>query len=177
MLIAAENPGGRSDNDDKGTITKNGMIATITIDAGKSRKISDHLFGIFFEDLNYAADGGLYAVRQISEKPIPFEIKLRNKKGDLFGAEAFTIDSKDWKKYTTTFTATQSSDSCSFVILAKSKGKFALDVVSLFPQKTFKNRTNGLRADLAQTIADLKPKFMRFPGGCLVHGDGPAIST
>ncbi|MCX6236879.1 MAG: carbohydrate binding domain-containing protein [Bacteroidia bacterium] len=259
ILIASENTGGSSATDDKGTNTKNGMVATITIDARKSRKISDHLFGIFFEDLNYAADGGLYAeliqnrsfeynpgdrngwhpltaweyttlgfgygaisveskspvnennphyiivnveeegkegvgltnsgfdgiviragekynfsayLRQISEKPIPFEIKLRNKKGDLFGGAAFTSDSKDWKKYTTTITATQSSDSCSFAILAKSKGKFALDVVSLFPQKTFRNRTNGLRADLAQTIADLKPKFMRFPGGCLVHGDG-----
>ena len=45
-------------------------------------------------------------------------------------------------------------------------------MVSLFPERTFKNRPNGLRADLAQAIADLQPKFMRFPGGCLVHGDG-----
>jgi alpha-N-arabinofuranosidase len=43
---------------------------------------------------------------------------------------------------------------------------------SLFPRKTFHNRPNGLRLDLAQIIADLKPKFMRFPGGCLAHGDG-----
>ncbi|PTQ94170.1 hypothetical protein C8P68_107236 [Mucilaginibacter yixingensis] len=45
-------------------------------------------------------------------------------------------------------------------------------MISLFPQKTFKNRANGLRADLAQVIAGLKPHFMRFPGGCLTHGDG-----
>jgi alpha-L-arabinofuranosidase len=45
-------------------------------------------------------------------------------------------------------------------------------MISLFPEKTFKLRPNGLRADLAQVIADLKPRFMRFPGGCLVHGDG-----
>ncbi|GHT26140.1 hypothetical protein AGMMS4957_21610 [Bacteroidia bacterium] len=43
---------------------------------------------------------------------------------------------------------------------------------SLFPQKTFKNRKNGLRADLAQVIADMQPKFVRFPGGCVAHGDG-----
>jgi alpha-L-arabinofuranosidase len=48
----------------------------------------------------------------------------------------------------------------------------ALDDVSLFPQKTFRGRPNRLRADLAQTIADLKPRFIRFPGGCLVHGNG-----
>jgi alpha-L-arabinofuranosidase len=45
-------------------------------------------------------------------------------------------------------------------------------MVSLFPASTFKNRPNGLRADLAQTIAEIHPKFMRFPGGCVAHGDG-----
>ncbi|MBN2844014.1 MAG: hypothetical protein JXM68_13075, partial [Sedimentisphaerales bacterium] len=51
-------------------------------------------------------------------------------------------------------------------------GSIGLDMISLFPQDTFKNRPNGLRRDLAQAIARLKPKFMRFPGGCLAHGDG-----
>ena len=50
--------------------------------------------------------------------------------------------------------------------------KYALDMVSLFPQNTFKGRKNGLRADLAQTLADLHPRFVRFPGGCVAHGDG-----
>ncbi|MBK6978395.1 MAG: hypothetical protein IPH28_15915 [Cytophagaceae bacterium] len=45
-------------------------------------------------------------------------------------------------------------------------------MISLFPEKTFKNRPNGLRPDLAQALADMKPAFIRFPGGCLAHGDG-----
>jgi alpha-L-arabinofuranosidase len=45
-------------------------------------------------------------------------------------------------------------------------------MISLFPQETFMNRKNGLRKDLAQVIADLKPKFVRFPGGCMSHGQG-----
>jgi alpha-L-arabinofuranosidase len=45
-------------------------------------------------------------------------------------------------------------------------------MISLFPENTFKNRKNGLRADLAQVIADMKPRFVRFPGGCVAHGDG-----
>ena len=45
-------------------------------------------------------------------------------------------------------------------------------MISLFPQKTFKGHKNGLRADLAQAIADIHPRFVRFPGGCLAHGDG-----
>jgi alpha-L-arabinofuranosidase len=53
-----------------------------------------------------------------------------------------------------------------------SQFSICVDLFSLFPQKTFKNRKNGLRADLAQVIADINPKFVRFPGGCLVHGEG-----
>ena len=45
-------------------------------------------------------------------------------------------------------------------------------MVSLFPVNTFKGRRNGLRADLAQVIADLHPRFVRFPGGCVAHGNG-----
>jgi hypothetical protein len=233
--------------------------AVITIDVSKSKRISDCLFGIFFEDINYAADGGLYAeliqnrsfeyspadrkdwhpftsweyttdgfgygtisvetnspvhpnnphyvvlnvedegqqgvgltnsgfdgivvragenydfsgfVRQLSGNAIPIQIVLKNKKGMVCGEAFFKTDSKDWKRYSATITATQSNDTCSFVLLAKGKGKLALDVISLFPQKTFNNRPNGLRADLAKVVADIHPKFIRFPGGCLVHGDG-----
>ncbi len=44
-----------------------------------------------------------------------------------------------------------------------------LDVVSLFPP-TFMNRPNGLRPDLAQLLYSIRPKFVRFPGGCYVEG-------
>ncbi|WP_205510518.1 alpha-L-arabinofuranosidase C-terminal domain-containing protein [Longitalea arenae] len=224
-----------------------------------SKAISPHLFGIFFEDINYAADGGLYAeliqnrsfeytasdnrewhpltawryttegfgygtisvetnapihannphyavlnvedegregvgltntgfdgiaikageqydlsvfLKQLSDNAIPVTVYLKSRKGKLSNEAAFSTQSKDWKKYTATITATETNDSAMLVIVAKTKGKLALDMISLFPQKTFKNRPNGLRADLAQAIADLQPKFMRFPGGCLVHGDG-----
>jgi len=224
-----------------------------------SKAISPDLIGVFFEDINYAADGGLYAeliqnrsfeynptdhsgwdsftaweymtqgfgygalsvettspvhpnnphyavlkieeagqegigvknsgfdgipvkagqkydfsvfIAQQDGSSMPMQVKLVNKKGETLGEATFTTTSKDWKKYAATITVAQSQDSASLVLLAKAKGKISIDMVSLFPQNTFKNRANGLRADLAQTIADLKPKFMRFPGGCLVHGDG-----
>ena len=57
-------------------------------------------------------------------------------------------------------------------IIPQSSGTVKLDMISLFPQMTFKGRKNGLRADLAQTIADIHPRFIRFPGGCVAHGDG-----
>ena len=45
-------------------------------------------------------------------------------------------------------------------------------MISLFPQHTFKGRKNGLRKDLAQVLADIHPRFICFPGGCVAHGDG-----
>ena len=49
-------------------------------------------------------------------------------------------------------------------------GSIAIDMVSLFPQNTYKNRKNGLRADLATMLEELKPSFLRFPGGCVIEG-------
>ncbi len=54
--------------------------------------------------------------------------------------------------------------------LLTSAGTVWLDFVSLFPANTFQNRPNGLRQDLAQSIASLKPAFIRWPGGCFVEG-------
>lgn len=224
-----------------------------------AKPISPDLFGIFFEDISYAADGGLYAeliqnrsfeytpadrrgwhsltgweyvtegfgygkisvettaplhqnnphylvltieepgqkgigvintgydgiyvktgqqynfsifARLLSDSTIPLSISLQGAKGQVYGETSIRPDSKDWKKYTAVITAGNTDTAAKLVVLAKAKGSLALDVISLFPQHTFKDRTNGLRADLAQKIADLHPKFMRFPGGCLVHGDG-----
>ena len=44
-------------------------------------------------------------------------------------------------------------------------------MVSLFPTDTYKNRENGLRADLVALLEDLHPSFIRFPGGCIVEGN------
>lgn len=57
-----------------------------------------------------------------------------------------------------------------FAILPKGEQKVAVDLVSLKPQDTY--RGHGLRKDLAEAIADLKPRFVRFPGGCMLHGQG-----
>lgn len=82
-----------------------------------------------------------------------------------------TITDTDWKKLTATIKATGSDPRGSLVILADVSGQLSLDMVSLFPY-TWKNRNNGLRPDLAQLLADTKPSFLRFPGGCYVEGEG-----
>lgn len=110
--------------------------------------------------------------QEMTDAPMDFLISLQTPKGEILAQTKLKTSDKTWKKYVASLTATASSDSASLVVLAKTSGQFAIDMVSLFPEKTFKNRPNGLRADLAQTLADMQPRFMRFPGGCLVHGNG-----
>ena len=74
-----------------------------------------------------------------------------------------------WKKYTATITAKANDPKAQFALTGDKAGQLQLDVVSLFPP-TFKNRPNGMRPDLAQMLADMHPRFMRFPGGCFVEG-------
>jgi alpha-L-arabinofuranosidase len=104
---------------------------------------------------------------------LPLSVRLEARDGELLGeADVEASDPAEWKRLTATLTASRTVPDARLVVLARSPGLIALDEISLFPRKTFKGRKNGLRADLAQAIADLHPKFMRFPGGCLVHGDG-----
>jgi alpha-L-arabinofuranosidase len=110
--------------------------------------------------------------RRISGASQPLHVRLESKTGTLLGETALPAPAGSWAKYTARLTAKETDPDARLVVTSSGQGRLALDHISLFPEKTFRDRPNGLRADLAQTIADLKPKFMRFPGGCLVHGDG-----
>lgn len=76
----------------------------------------------------------------------------------------------DWKQYRHTFTAVEDADNAVLTITTSQPTSFYIDVVSLFPQKTWKERANGLRADLVKEMEALNPKFIRFPGGLFVEG-------
>jgi len=225
---------------------------SLSVDSEKPKKISDKLIGVFFEDINYAADGGLYAellqnrdfeysekdrrewnsstawrgevkidtvaplhpnnphhavlrkgqtlinegfdgiaikqgekydfsVFAKAERPGTIVVQLIDDKGKvLSNAVSININAKNWKKYEAVLTARQTVANAKLSVVVSSsssrkaevEGEVRCDLFSLFPQKTFKNRKNGLRADLAQAIADLKPRFVRFPGGCVAHGNG-----
>lgn len=105
-------------------------------------------------------------------QPMPVTVRLQAKDGRVLAEARVEVSGRRWTQHAVTLTPTHSDPEARFVLLAHEQGGLALDMVSLFPRDTFKGRANGLRRDLAQTIADLKPKFMRFPGGCLVHGPG-----
>lgn len=238
------------------------LFLIVGLSKGQPKAISPNLFGVFFEDLSYAADGGLYAellqngsfeysptdhnswnsftswdflargnygygildaettspinknnthyltlrientgklgigianngfdgiaidagkkyrfsvwLRSKGGKPMNFKLSLEGNRQNMLGRSKVSCKSSDWQRYETVITATGSSDSARLILLAEDTGTVDIDMVSLFPEETFKNRPNGMRKDLADAIAALHPKFMRFPGGCLTHGDGVA---
>lgn len=222
--------------------------AVLNIKAGHEKAISDKLIGVFFEDISYAADGGLYAElvqnrdfeynsrdrkewtastawRTVAGKQLTiatdYPLSQNNphyvvmdsdtlynegwdgivvRKGERYDFSVFSrsldgcrkqllvelvadgqviaaktlklSDSREWTKVEATLKATASSDKAELRLTPRGKGRVAADMVSLFPRETFMGRKNGLRKNLAQAIADLKPKFIRFPGGCMSHGNG-----
>ncbi|WP_373846933.1 alpha-L-arabinofuranosidase C-terminal domain-containing protein [Bacteroides heparinolyticus] len=211
-------------------------------------EIQPTMYGLFFEDINYAADGGLYAelvknrsfefpqnlmgwksFGKVSLKDDgPFErnphyvrlaysghphkqtgldnegffgigvkqgeeyrfsvwaripeggeagkirVELVNtaSKGErqAFATETLTIDSKEWKKYQMMLKPNVTDAKAVLRIFLASRPTVDLEHVSLFPTDTWKGHENGLRKDLAQALADLKPGIFRFPGGCIVEG-------
>lgn len=230
--------------------------ATVTAQPEETKEISDLLMGIFFEDINYSADGGLYAEliqnRDFEYDPSDREgdknwnsthswklegenatftistsdpihpnnphyavlktnqpgaaltntgfdgialkagekydfslfaripegsksgkllVRLVDADGTVQGETTVTVSSRSWKTYKAVLTAKTSADT-RLELRPQSAGEIELDMISLFPQNTFKGRKNGLRPDLAQTLADMHPRFVRFPGGCVAHGDG-----
>lgn len=230
--------------------------ATVTAQPEETKEISDLLMGIFFEDINYSADGGLYAEliqnRDFEYDPSDREgdknwnsthswklegenatftistsdpihpnnphyavlktnqpgaaltntgfdgialkagekydfslfaripegsksgkllLRLVDADGTVQGETTVTVSSRSWKTYKAVLTAKTSADT-RLELRPQSAGEIELDMISLFPQNTFKGRKNGLRPDLAQTLADMHPRFVRFPGGCVAHGDG-----
>lgn len=119
--------------------------------------------------------GEAYDLRLFARSAEGFAGPLTVALEDASGArcsEAATFNGlgENWKPFKATLRGTRTEGGARLVITAGATGKVWLDFVSLFPQKTFRNRPNGLRADLAQMIADLKPGFVRFPGGCVVEG-------
>lgn len=225
-------------------------MTSIKVDTVKiHNEISPLLYGIFFEDINYAGDGGLYA-ELISNRSFSYyddkgsiemhmlgwetsgnaafeirtaaplnsankhyayvkanageglkntgfcgegfavkkgsvynfsciaraaegcniEIRIRDSKNNIIAGESLTLSSAEWSKYALAIAAPCSIKHAYLEIAFTDGGEAEFAFVSLFPQNTYKEHENGLRADLARMLEDLRPKFVRFPGGCIVEG-------
>lgn len=243
--------------------------ARLTLHTDWQKKISDQLMGIFFEDISYAADGGLWAeltqngdfeytsadrdaswtattawhlgtspkgsttplnlrigteqplsannahyalltdipiyntgwddciTIPITEHQLNFSVWARNvdidkkkilvrligRDGTILSQGHFMVKSRTWQKYDLSLLlsargekGTSATDSIKNIFASRlelvplKSGTTAVDLVSLMPHDTYCG--HGLRKDLAMAIADLHPKFVRFPGGCMTHGNG-----
>lgn len=80
-----------------------------------------------------------------------------------------TVDGVGWRKYELSLKASDTTCRGRLYLKFREAGSCEFDMISLFPHDTFRGRRNGMRADIAQALCDMKPKFMRFPGGCLTH--------
>ncbi|EJL68840.1 alpha-L-arabinofuranosidase C-terminal domain-containing protein [Chryseobacterium populi] len=214
-------------------------------------KIQPTMYGIFFEDINFAADGGIYAelIKNRSfefDEPLmgwkqqnsrilshnldsgvltiysddsktnknyaritvnndksyilenegfrgigihqntqyDFSFDLENVSGNISAVNASLIDENGmviskvpilikgigWQKYTAVFSPSRTVEKARLQITFTGNGVVNMDMISLFPQDTWKGRKGGLRKDLVQKLYDLQPGFLRFPGGCIVEG-------
>lgn len=96
--------------------------------------------------------------------------RILSEHGEVLAEKTFALENSGWKEFQAVLVPKASDSKGWFALEFSDKGKVYVDYVSLFPQDTFKGRKNGLRKDLAQMLADLKPGFMRWPGGCIVEG-------
>ncbi|MGN7784030.1 alpha-L-arabinofuranosidase C-terminal domain-containing protein [Niabella sp. 22666] len=108
--------------------------------------------------------------RSISGK-VKLYVELLNANKEIIGSTSVVPgEVKDWSKLTASFAAGQTEEKGSMRLTFEGNGIIDLDMISLFPGDTWKNRPGGMRADMVQMLADMKPGFIRFPGGCIVEG-------
>lgn len=210
-------------------------------------EINPAMWGIFFEDINFGADGGLYAelvknrgfefpsplmgwqkicpsnargsISILNEKPFnpanAHFLRMESTGADEFGvanegfhgmgvkcSEAYHLSfqvrkvsgnpgmrialygcngallcethlkdfADKWQERKAVLRPSATDEKAKLYLLMEGEGTLDIDFVSLFPENTWKKRPGGLRADMVQALADLKPGFLRFPGGCIVEG-------
>lgn len=101
----------------------------------------------------------------------PLSVSVEGADGKALASSKIEGSGPDWKRFDCVLTAEDTTSSGRLVLAASKPGTLWLDMVSLFPKETWKGRPNGLRPDLANMLAEMKPAFVRFPGGCYVEGN------
>lgn len=105
-----------------------------------------------------------------SDEPAALRVSLVDAAGKTLASAEITGIGPSWTEITASLTPSDSAQKATLVLTPLSAGPIDLDIVSLCPEKTWRDRPHGLRRDLVQKLADLKPAFLRFPGGCIVEG-------
>lgn len=103
---------------------------------------------------------------------ITMHLSLISSKGETLGETVVkpAESGNTWHKQSASFQSNATDAKGKLYIWFEGTGVIDLDMISLFPGDTWKNRPGGMRADMVQMLADMKPGFIRFPGGCIVEG-------
>lgn len=119
-------------------------------------KGANYKFRMFMRNLN--SDGDL-------------SVRLLGKDDKELGKTVLKIQSDGkWHEYKSIITASDTTSIGRLSIDLPTNGTYYFDYVSLFPEDTYKGRENGMRKDVAIMLENLKPAFVRWPGGCIVEG-------
>lgn len=121
-----------------------------------------------------AYDVSLYA-RCMDGKKKQLTVALVDAENQIVAQAKLKVQGGEWNEYKTQLVISDKykgelDKDIRLAVIPKGKDRVAVDMLSLMPQDTYKG--HGLRKDLAEVIADLKPRFVRFPGGCMLHGQG-----
>ncbi|MGQ8338245.1 alpha-L-arabinofuranosidase C-terminal domain-containing protein [Sunxiuqinia sp. A32] len=135
---------------------------------GTSGVVNNGFFGMYFKQ------GNLYKLSFYSrgeEFDGSLNVFLCDSTGEKI-SNVFEVKSLtgEWDKYSAVFEAKKSTDTGILYFEPKGTGKLFLDVVSMFPGDTWDDGKSVFRADIMRNLIDYAPDFLRFPGGCLVHG-------
>ncbi|MGC3943580.1 MAG: alpha-L-arabinofuranosidase C-terminal domain-containing protein [Chryseolinea sp.] len=149
----------------------NSHFARVTVNSEKEFVISNEGFrGMGIQDSHTYVFSIM--ARRDDGGPGTVRLELVSKEGEVLGNCSIDIAGKEWKRYDAQLIAKGTEARASANLAFKGQGVTDIDMVSLFPRETWKQRPGGLRADLVQLLADMKPGFVRFPGGCIVEGFG-----
>ena len=110
------------------------------------------------------------SARRVDGAPAGLIVLLEDANGRALGQTKISGLTPEWKKYTSTIRSTGTDTKARLSVLAEGRGTLDIDLISLYPKDTWQNRENGLRSDLVKLLKEMKPGFLRFPGGCIVEG-------
>ena len=108
--------------------------------------------------------------RRVGNGPSALRVQVVGGLQTVYGTARVDGIGSTWERHSVTFVPTQTQASGRLAVFLDGPGAMDLDVVSLFPAETYKNRPGGLRQDLGALLEAMHPGFIRFPGGCIVEG-------
>src|SRR5258707_4352359 len=127
-----------------------------------------YTFSLYARNVEHTQRAG--NTRRVERNPVALRVELEDESGRILGKGRLVGLTPTWKKYSITLVPSATGLKAHLNLLTEGRGAVDVDMVSLFPKGTWKNRENGLRSDLVQLLKDMKPGFLRFPGGCIVEG-------